>query len=69
MVDILDMEDIFYGIIRGIPYKIISQKMAKDIAHKSTLEVADYVEAQQTIACANCKGYKFKNLKSRAQAG
>ena len=60
----MDMEDIFYGMIRGIPYKVISQEMAKDIAKKITKEVSDYVEGQQTIACANCRGYKFKNIKS-----
>ena len=67
MVDIMDMEDIFYGIIRGIPYKVISQKMAKDLAHKIILEVADYIEAEQTIECNNCRGKKFKHLKKRCE--
>ena len=60
MVDILDMEDIFEQILcKGH----ILKSLSSDLAHKLILEVADYVEAQQTIACANCKGLKFKNLK------
>lgn len=62
MVDIMDMENIFYDILKE-EFKL---KMATTrlVAIRIRKEVEDFVEAQQTIACANCKGYKFKNIKS-----
>lgn len=63
MVDILDMEDIFYDIIKeNLPTN--RKGVIRLVANKIKKEVSDFVEAQQTIACANCKGYKFKNIKS-----
>ena len=64
MVDIMDMEDIFYEILQK---GTLNSILAKDLAHKIILEVADYVEGQQTIECANCKGYKFKKMKEAWQ--
>ena len=65
MVDIGDMQDIFYEIIiKEHPHEI-----ASFLSNKLIREVKDFVEAQKHIACVNCKGYKFKNLKTRAQAG
>lgn len=62
MVDILDMEDIIFDIIIG-------RKPSKDLVKKIILEVADFVDNQQNIACNNCKGKKFKDLKERWQVG
>ena len=72
MVDIMDMEDIFYDIIKNYPRlnkdNPINMAEARLIAIKITKEVEDFVEGQQTIACANCKGYKFKAMKEPWQA-
>ena len=61
MVDIMDMEDIFYELIK----KRFMCKMApaRLLAIKIREEVEDFVEAQQTIKCNNCKGKKFKTMK------
>ena len=67
MVDIMDMEDIFNKILGQ--YFIDQQNYCRSITKKLIKEVSDFVEAQQTIACVNCKGYKFKNLKERWQVG
>jgi len=65
MVDIMDMEDIFYKVLRN---SLIKKTPARLIAIKIREEVADFVEAQQTIECNNCKGKKFKNVKEPWQA-
>ena len=57
MVDIMDMEDIIFEII------LTSGLNANDMAPLIAKEVKDFVEAQQTIKCANCKGKAFKNMK------
>ena len=74
MVDILDMEDIFeehiYPIVKDIWLNAESicksdmQDIVRKLAKKITKEVEDFVEGQQTITCANCMGYKFKDLDS-----
>ena len=59
MVDILDMEDIFLNLIvewSGADTPKFVKKLIK--------EISDFVEGQQTIECANCSGYKFKDLKN-----
>ena len=63
MVDIMDMEDIFYEIIKEYPGLKINMPQARLIAIKITKEVEDFVEGQQTIECNNCKGRKFKYVK------
>ena len=65
MVDIMDMEDIFYELIK----KRFMCKMepARLLAIKIREEVEDFVEGQQTIECNNCKGRKFKYLKEAWQ--
>ncbi len=61
MVDILDMENIIFNTLEVfIERKETCEQLAKNIIK----EVSDFVEAQQHIKCVNCKGYKFKNLKS-----
>ena len=57
----MDMEDIFYDIIK----EVFSSRMARTrlIAIRIRKEVEDFVEAQQTIECNNCKGKKFKVMK------
>ena len=65
MVDIMDMEDIITEILA--PYFTERPKIDRIIAKKLIKEVSDYVEAQQTIACNNCKGKKFKNMKEAWQ--
>ena len=68
MVDIMDMEDIFHGIIMStFTLEMKVGDFASSLAHKLILEVADYLEAQQTIACNNCKGKKFKAMKEAWQ--
>lgn len=79
MVDIMDMEDIFSELIHPVINNIWvnAEELNKAeikfqyniLVNKLIKEVEDFVEAQQTIACANCKGYKFKNLKERWQVG
>ena len=60
----MDMEDIFDRHLL---------KFIKDINVREVIvghlirEVKDFVEDQQTIACANCKGYKFKAMKEAWQ--
>ena len=66
MVDIMDMEDIFNEILNS--YIINRPNYCSSISKKLIKEVSDFVEAQQTIACNNCKGKKFKNLKEPWQA-
>ena len=66
MVDIMDMEDIFFQILHD---GLLVEKASREIAKRLIKEVSDFVEAQQTIACTNCRGYKFKYLKERCQAG
>ena len=66
MVDIMDMEDIFYDIIldwaiRG--YKTNGRIIAKNIIE----EVKDFVDAQKNIACNNCKGKKFKKMREACE--
>jgi hypothetical protein len=61
MVDIMDMEDIFDQHLLQF---IKDLNIRKVIVRRLIREVKDFVEGQQTIACANCKGYKFKNLDS-----
>ena len=68
MVDIMDMEEIFYEILTDY-LGVKSMPKARLTAIKIRNEVEDFVEAEQTIACANCRGYKFKNLKERCQVG
>ena len=63
MVDIMDMEDIFERTLNLWLDKKTSEYLAKNIIK----EVADFVEAQQTIACAGCKGKKFKVMKEAWQ--
>ena len=63
MVDIMDMEDIFYDILTDY-LGIKNMSKARLTAIKITKEVEDFVEAQQTIMCTNCRGYKFKHIKS-----
>ncbi len=65
MVDIMDMEDIFERTLSIYLDMKTSEYLAKNIIK----EVSDYVSSQQHIACVNCKGYKFKNVKERWQAG
>ena len=60
----MDMEDIFYKVLRN---SLIKKTPARLIAIKIREEVSDYVEAQQTIACNNCKGKKFKAMKEAWQ--
>ena len=65
MVDIMDMEDIFYDILTEFEWvEDIDPINARIMAKKLIKEVADFVSSQQHIKCVNCKGYKFKNLKS-----
>ena len=66
MVDIMDMEDIFYEILVKYPLSITQTRF---VIKKLIEEVKDFVDNQKNIACANCKGYKFKNLKERWQVG
>ena len=61
MVDIMDMGDIFREILYS---ELFSHVMSNKLAKRLIREVSDFVEAEQTIACANCRGYKFKNIKS-----
>ena len=61
MVDIMDMEDIFYEILEK--YFLDPSHLRRMVAKKITKEVEDFVEAQQTIECNNCKGKKFKAMK------
>lgn len=67
MVDILDMEDIFYEIIKNYPRlnkkNPINMAEARLMAIKLIKEVEDFVEGQQTIECNNCKGRKLKYMK------
>jgi hypothetical protein len=69
MVDIMDMEDIIFKIIWHIPYLSCNRGQARASTKKIIKEVEGFVEAQQTIACANCKGRKFKFLKEPWQVG
>ena len=67
MVDIMDMEDIIESILKKNPYfqdLEIADHIVEFYLKKIMPEVSDFVEGQQHIACVNCKGYKFKNLKS-----
>ena len=60
MVDIMDMEDIITNTLKVfIERKETCEQLAKNIIK----EVEDFVDYQQTIKCANCKGLKFKKLK------
>ena len=65
MVDIMDMEDIIYEILFE---RLVKMPAARLLAIKICKEVESFVEGQQTIECANCKGFKFKNLKEPWQA-
>lgn len=67
MVDIDDMHDIFFTILNKD--FLIEQPIASALAKRIRIEVSDFVEAQQTIKCANCKGRKFKFLKEPWQVG
>lgn len=60
MVDILDMEDIFTEILIS---RLINKTSARLIAIRLIEEVADFVDDQKNIACNNCKGKKFKDMK------
>lgn len=70
MVDTMDMEDIIREILEKNPY-FASGVMANHVVEfyltKIIREITDFVEAQKHVACVNCKGYKFKNLKSACQ--
>lgn len=66
MVDVMDMEDIFYEILHD---GFLTELESREIAKKLIKEVSDFVSSQQHIKCVNCKGYKFKNLKERWQVG
>lgn len=78
MVDIMDMEDIFeelvYKTIKDIwlnaeaSGKTEMQNISMDLVKKITAEVADFVDDQKNIACNNCKGKKFKYMKSACEA-
>ena len=65
MVDIMDMEDIFYDLIKE--RFMCKMAPARLLAIKIRQEVEDFVEDQQTIACNNCRGKKFKHLKKRCE--
>lgn len=65
MVDIMDMEDIFYDLIKE--RFLCRMEPARLLAIRICKEVEDFVEAQQTIACNNCKGKKFKVMKEMWQ--
>lgn len=65
MVDIMDMEDIFYEIIQK---GIVNHESIHITTIKLIEEVADFVEGQLTIECNNCKGKKFKIVKEPWQA-
>ena len=68
----MDMEDIFYEIIKNYPRlnkdNPINMAEARLMAIKITKEVEDFVDDQKNIACNNCKGKKFKVMKEQWQA-
>ena len=66
MVDLFDMEDIFYQLIQE--RFMCRMEPARLLAIKIREEVEDFVEGQQTIECNNCKGRKLKNTKEAWQA-
>lgn len=66
MVDIMDMEDIFYQLIKE--RFMCKMEPARLLAIRLIKEVEDFVEGQQTIKCNNCKGKKFKKIKEPWQA-
>ena len=67
MVDIGDMEDIFYEILMAYQPANLGGLTARPLAIKIRKEVEDFVEGQQTIECNNCKGRKFKYMKEAWQ--
>ncbi len=67
MVDVMDMEDIFYDILEK--YFLDPSHLRRMVAKKLIKEVESFVDSQQHIKCVNCKGYKFKNIKERWQVG
>ena len=66
MVDLFDMEDIFYQLIKE--RFMCRMEPARLLAIKIREEVEDFVDGQQTIKCNNCKGKKFKIMKEPWQA-
>ena len=63
MVDIMDMEDIFYKVLRN---SLIKKTPARLIAIKIREEVADFVEGQQEIKCNNCE-YSYEESYSETR--
>ena len=65
MVDIMDMEDIFYEILKK--YFVGAFRRRRMVTKKLIREVESFVDAQKNIACNNCKGYKFSKLKEACE--